>query len=126
MEESFLKKKQLMENGFQEQMRQYLQASYQEYLSVSATMTSDMDSLYEQLCAQNSKHLTAIIELQKKRDLDTELNQELSDLMANKDSADLLRPFVAYIMDIMKADEVAAGKQYLSVEDALSFVQGES
>ena len=126
LEESFLKKKQLMENGFQGQMRQYLQASYQEYLSVSATMTSDMDSLYEQLCAQNSKHLTAIIELQKKRDLDTELNQELSDLMANKDSADLLRPFVAYIMDIMKADEVAAGKQYLSVEDALSFVQGES
>lgn len=126
LEDSFLKKKQLMENGFQEEMRQYLQASYQEYLSVSAAMTSDMDTLYEQLCAQNSKHLTAIIDLQKKRDLDTELNQELSDLMADNDSADLLRPFVAYIMDIMKADEVAEGKQYLSVEDALSFVRGES
>ena len=54
-----------------------------------------------------------------------ELNLILTELMADPDDSNLIRPFVDEIIKFMQQDVMLVGKQYISFEEALYLVVGE-
>lgn len=124
LREMFAEQREAMEGEFRESINTYVAGSYMQYIGVSGVLTENADSLLEELEQRKTAHSAILDYMRHRNAVNTELNDMLHDLMEDKNSQSLLRPFVEKLTWFMQQDEMMIGRQYVSFEEAMLLISG--
>ena len=106
-------------------MKTYIANSYVQYTAIYDVFSKDVDKLIGTQ-RYNAMLYSEIRNYSRNRNsVNEELNLILTELMADPDDSNLIRPFVDEIIKFMQQDVMLVGKQYISFEEALYLVVGE-
>ena len=113
-----------MFDEFKESMNTYVANSYSQYIALFEVLSRDIETIKALLDDNISTH-NAILDYARNRNMvNAQLNETLTDIMNDQESAYLLKPFVEKLEWFMQQDELMVGRQYLSLDEALFLVNG--
>lgn len=125
LRDAFANQRAAMEDDFRESINTYVATSYMQYLAVYQVMQGNADTLLAELESRNTEY-SGIIEYMKHRnEINEQLNAMLNDLVLEGD-ADELMPFIEKLTWFMSQDMLLIGRQYISFDESLYLVCGES
>ena len=120
----FNEQREAMLNEFIESMKTYVANSYSQYIGLFDVLSGDIEDIKANLNNRISAH-NSILEYARNRNKTNEqLNETLTEIMHDPDSANLLKPFVEKLSWFMQQDELVVGRQYLSFDEALYLTNG--
>ena len=123
IEEEFARRKELLNSEYREEIVEYVDVSYANYVKLRAAMSSPIDTLIMSLREEREYHLSAVGELKDRVIANREINAIIEELMTDPELEQYVSPFVARIRE-RETKDLVSEKQYLTVEEALLFVQG--
>jgi len=120
----FSEQREAMFDEFKESMNTYVANSYSQYIGLFEVLSGDIETIKAGLDDNIATH-NAILDYARNRNkVNAQLNETLTDIMNDHDSAYLLKPFVEKLEWFMQQDELMVGRQYLSLDEALFLVNG--
>lgn len=120
----FSEQREAMFDEFKESMNTYVANSYSQYIGLFEVLSGDIETIKARLDDNISTH-NAILDYARNRNMvNAQLNETLTDIMNDQESAYLLKPFVERLEWFMQQDELMVGRQYLSLDEALFLVNG--
>lgn len=120
----FSEQREAMFDEFKESMNTYVANSYSQYIGLFEVLSGDIETIKARLDDNISTH-NAILDYARNRNMvNAQLNETLTDIMNDQESAYLLKPFVEKLEWFMQQDELMVGRQYLSLDEALFLVNG--
>jgi len=115
----FNEQREAMFDEFKESMNTYVANSYIQYIGLSNVLSGDMEDIMMILKESTSVH-SSILEYARNRNYtNAQLNETLTEIMQDPESAYLLKPFVDKLSWFMQQDDLMVGRQYLSIDEAL-------
>lgn len=96
-----------------------------QYLDVYHVMQGTADSLLAELESRKTEHSAIIEYMQHRNDINEQLNAMLNELTSDG-PVDELMPFIEKLTWFMSQDTLLVGRQYISFDEALYLVCGES
>jgi hypothetical protein len=120
----FSEQREAMFDEFKESMNTYVANSYSQYIGLFEVLSGDIETIKAGLDDNIATH-NAILDYARNRNkVNAQLNEMLTDIMNDQDSAYLLKPFVEKLVWFIQQDELMVGRQYLSLDEALFLVNG--
>lgn len=114
-----------MVDDFRESINTYAAASYMQFLDVYQVMQGKADLLLAELESRMTEHSAILEYMQHRNEINEQLNALLNELIS-EGPADELVPFIDKLTWFMSQDILLVGRQYVSFDEALYFVCGES
>ncbi len=112
--------RQAMYDQFKDSIDTYISNAYAQYVGTFNFCQIEIASLEAKLNQDITLHNTLLDRLKNRNIANEQLNTVLEELMADAESAYLVKPFVDRLYKEMRKDELAIEKQYLSFEEALA------
>ena len=125
LREAFSDQRTAMADDFRESINTYASASYMQYLEVYQVMQGNADSLIFELENRKTEHSVIIEYMQHRNEINEQLNVMLSELTEDGNIEELM-PFIEKLTWFMSQDTLLVGRQYISYDEALYLVCGES
>jgi hypothetical protein len=120
----FNEQREAMFDEFKESINTYVANSYSQYIGLFDVLSGDIDTIKARLDDNIYTH-NAILDYARNRNMvNAQLNETLTEIMNDHESAYLLKPFVEKLEWFMQQDELMVGRQYLSLDEALFLVNG--
>lgn len=104
---------------FKESMNTYVANSYSQYIGLFDVLTGDIEDIMVNLSDRITAHNSILDYARNRNKTNEQLNETLTEIMQDPDSAALLKPFVEKLSWFMQQDELMVGRQYLSFDEAL-------
>lgn len=111
-------------NEFKESMNTYVANSYAQYIDLFKVLSGDIETIKEGLDENIAAHNVILDYARNRNKVNAQLNETLTDIMNDQDSAYLLKPFVEKLEWFMRQDELMVERKYLSLDEALFLVNG--
>lgn len=125
LREAFTDQKAAMMDDFRESINTYASASYMQYLDAYQVMQGDVDSLLSELENRKTEHSAILEYMEHRNEINKYLNSLLSEIIS-EGPIDELMPFIEKLTWFMNQDTLLVGRQYISFDEALYLVCGES
>ena len=125
LREAFADQRAAMVDDFRESINTYAAASYMQYLDVYQVMQGDVDLLLSELENRKTEHSAILEYMEHRNEINKYLNSLLSEIIS-EGSIDELMPFIEKLTWFMNQDTLLVGRQYISFDEALYLVCGES
>ena len=124
LQNRFDEQRKAMFDEFKESMNTYVANSYSQYIGLFDVLSGDIEDIMVNLNDRITAH-NAILDYARNRNKTNEqLNETLTEIMQDPDSAASLKPFVEKLYWFMRQDELMVGRQYLSFDEALYLTNG--
>lgn len=120
----FSEQREAMFDEFKESMNTYVANSYSQYIGLFEVLSGDIETIKEGLDGNIATHNAILYYARNRNKVNAQLNEMLTDIMSDQDSAYLLKPFEEKLEWFMQQDELMVGRQYLSLDEALFLVNG--
>ena len=121
----FEQQKSTMFVDFKESVNTYVSNSYMQYIQTYDIIEQNIHALVEDLQNKKEEHSYILDYMKHRNEINKELNQTLADLLAD-DNKSLLEPIINKMIWFIQQDRLLLGRQYISFEEALSFVHGDN
>lgn len=125
LREVFAAQRAAMVDDFRESINTYAAASYMQFLDVYQVMQGKADLLLAELESRMTEHSAILEYMQHRNEINEQLNALLNELIS-EGPADELVPFIDKLTWFMSQDILLVGRQYVSFDEALYLVCGES
>ena len=125
LREAFADQRAAMVDDFRESINTYAAASYMQYLDVYQIMQGNADSLMTELENRKTEHSVVLEYMEHRYEINQYLNSLLNEIIS-EGSVDELMPFIEKLTWFMNQDTLLIGRQYISFDEALYLVCGES
>ena len=125
LREAFAAQRAAMVDDFRESINTYAAASYMQFLDVYQVMQGKADLLLAELESRLTEHSAILEYMQHRNEINEQLNALLNELIS-EGPADELVPFIDKLTWFMSQDILLVGRQYVSFDEALYLVCGES
>lgn len=125
LREAFAAQRAAMVDDFRESINTYAAASYMQFLDVYQVMQGKADLLLAELESRMTEHSAILEYMQHRNEINEQLNALLNELIS-EEPADELVPFIDKLTWFMSQDILLVGRQYVSFDEALYLVCGES
>lgn len=125
LREVFAAQRAAMVDDFRESINTYAAASYMQFLDVYQVMQGKAELLLAELESRMTEHSAILEYMQHRNEINEQLNTLLNELIS-EGPADELAPFIDKLTWFMSQDTLLVGRQYVSFDEALYLVCGES
>ena len=125
LREVFAAQRAAMVDDFRESINTYAAASYMQFLDVYQVMQGKADLLLAELESRMTEHSAILEYMQHRNEINEQLNALLNELIS-EGPADELVPFIDKLTWFMSQDILLVGRQYVSFDETLYLVCGES
>ena len=120
---AFAEQRLIMQEDFRESVNTYVANSYMQYISIQDVLEGNANLLLRELESRTTEHSYVLDYMRNRNAVNEQLNITPTELM-DSDNDELLMPFIDKIMWFIQQDELMVGRQYISFEEALCFVDG--
>ena len=125
LREAFADQRAAMVDDFRESINTYAAASYMQYLDVYQVMQGNAESLLTELENRKTEHSAILEYMEHRNEINKHLNSLLNEIVS-EGAIDELMPFIEKLTWFMNQDTLLVGRQYISFDEALYLVCGES
>lgn len=115
----FNEQREAMFNEFKESMNTYVANSYSQYIGLFDVLSGDIEDIMVNLSDRITAHNSILDYARNRNKTNEQLNETLTEIMQDSDSAASLKPFVEKLNWFMQQDELMVGRQYISFDEAL-------
>ena len=125
LREAFADQKAAMLDDFREAINTYAAGSYMQYLDLYQVMQGTAESLLAELKSRKTEHSAILEYMRHRNEINEQLNAMLSELTSDG-PIDELMPFIEKLTWFMSQDILLVGRHYISFDEALYLICGES
>lgn len=125
LREAFADQRAAMVDDFRESINTYAVVSYMQYLDVYQVMQGNANSLLAELENRKTEHSAILEYMEHRNEINRHLNSLLNEIVS-EGTVDELMPFIEKLTWFMNQDTLLIGQQYISYDEALYLVCGES
>ena len=122
LEAMFKVQQESLREEFRESLNTYIVNSYAQYVGIIAVQAEQIDELLDKYESDKQIH-SSILDYMKYRNIaNASINIEIEELLSDPESRKLLEPFINKLVWFMQQDELLVGRQYISYNEALRYV----
>lgn len=122
LESMFNDQRESLRDEFRETLNTYVVNSYAQYVGVIAVQSEQLDQLLEKYESDKQLHSSILDYMQYRNKANENINSEIEELLSEPESKKLLEPFIERLVWFMQQDELLVGRQYISYNEALHYV----
>ncbi len=115
----------VMQSGYRKAMNTYVANSFAQFVDVYEITACVAAELRAELSERETKHSYVLAYMRHRNEINAELNDLLGNLLESDDDKATLGPLLERVQWFMGQDRLLVGRQYLSLQAALAFVEGD-
>lgn len=122
LEVMFNDQRESLREEFRESLNTYVANSYSRYVEVIAVQSEQVSVLLEKYESDKQLHSSILDYMQYRNKANASINMEIEELLGETENKRLLEPFVERLVWFMQQDELLVGRQYISYNEAIHYV----